>query len=162
MPSAFKKVDKIRQIVQLKQLMRRWKALSLRRRSGGGDDSGSDSDSNSSTPRRIPHGFLAVYVGQQRRRFVIPTRYLNLPVFASLLKMAEEEFGFQSRGGLVLPCEVDIFKGVLRVLEKDEQRFCRMDLDDVLKLFAEVGLDTCKKGTKSAQSFTPLLQKTRV
>ncbi|XP_068643891.1 auxin-induced protein 6B-like [Aristolochia californica] len=161
MASAFKKVDKIRQIVQLKQLMRRWKALSLRRRSGVSQIDDSDSESVA-TPRKIPPGFLAVYVGPERRRFVIPTRYLNLPVFSSLLKMAEEEFGFQSRGGLVLPCEVDIFKGVLRILEKDEQRFCRLDLDDVLELFAEVGLDTCKEGSKSAHAFSPLLQKTRV
>ncbi|OVA19267.1 Auxin-induced protein [Macleaya cordata] len=152
--------NKIRKIVQLKQVMKRWKVMSLGRRS----DSDSDSDSGSSTGsnRRIPSGFLAVYVGPERRRFVIPTRFLNLPIFVSLLKKAEEEFGYQSDGGLVLPCEVGFFKRVLKVLEKNEQRFRRLELDEFLKMFSEVGFDPCREGKDACHGFTPLLQKTRV
>ncbi|XP_058068411.1 protein SMALL AUXIN UP-REGULATED RNA 12-like [Magnolia sinica] len=164
MASAMKKVEKIRQIVHLKQVMKRWKSISLgRRRPAFSDsDSASDSDSLPTRPRRIPSGYLAVYVGAERRRFVIPTRFLNLPIFVSLLKKAEEEFGFQTCGGLVFPCEVGFFKGVLKILEKDEQRFRGVELEEVFKTSSEVSFDPCKETMGSCHGFTPLLQKTRV
>ncbi|KAK9269252.1 hypothetical protein L1049_001022 [Liquidambar formosana] len=154
MASAIKKVEKIRQIVRLKQVMQRWKNMSLRTRS--------DADSGSS--RRIPPGFLAVYVGVERKRFVIPTRFLNLPILVDLLNKAEEEFGFQSNGGLVLPCEVGFFRQVLTFLERDESRFGGLGLDEFLKMVSDVGLDSCKETTtnNTCHGFTPLLQKTRV
>ncbi|XP_058113127.1 protein SMALL AUXIN UP-REGULATED RNA 51-like [Magnolia sinica] len=161
MASAIKKVEKIRQVVKLKQVMKRWKDISLGRRHVI-SDSDSDSDSDSTRHRRIPPGFLAVYVGPERRRFVIPTRFLNLPIFVALLKKAEEEYGFQACGGLVLPCDVGFFKGVLKILEKDEQRFRGFGLEEVLKLFSEVGFDSCKEGKAACHGFAPLLQKARV
>ncbi|KAF8389476.1 hypothetical protein HHK36_026171 [Tetracentron sinense] len=132
--------------------MKRWKTMSLRRRSvlsHSGSDSDTDSCSVSSSNRRIPSGSLAVYVGPERKRFVIPTRYLNLPIFVSLLKKAEEEFGFQSDGGLVMPCEVGFFKGVLRFLEKDEPRFRRLEFDEFLKMFSEMEFDFCDGPTSN-------------
>ncbi|CAA6672152.1 unnamed protein product [Spirodela intermedia] len=41
--------------------------------------------------RRVPAGFLAVYIGPERRRFVIPSRFLNFPVFSSFLTHAHED-----------------------------------------------------------------------
>ncbi|KAJ8634490.1 hypothetical protein MRB53_008757 [Persea americana] len=164
MATAMKKVEKICQIVHLKQFAKRWKAISLLHR-----PIFSDSDSN--PPRRITSGFFAVYVGVERIRFIIPTRFLRLPIFVALLNKAEEEFGFQARGGLVLPCEVGFFKGVLRILEEDEQRFRGWEFDDVLQLFAEVGLDSScmdrigntTTATSSCHAFTaPLLPRARV
>jgi hypothetical protein len=37
--------------------------------------------------------------GQERRRFTVPTQFLNLPVFVGLLERAEED-GFQGDGSL--------------------------------------------------------------
>ena len=86
-------------------------------------------------------------MGVERIRFIIPTRFLRLPIFVALLNKAKEEFGFQARRGLVLPYEVVFFKEVLRILEEDEQRFHGWELDDVLQLFAEVGFDSsCMDG----------------
>ncbi|BBG92714.1 SAUR-like auxin-responsive protein family [Prunus dulcis] len=165
MATAMKKVEKIRQIVRLKQLVMRWKLTSLRRRSVlSYDDSGAfPSGSN----RRIPAGFLAVYVGAERIRFVIQARFVNLPVFVGLLKKAEEEFGFGCSGGLVLPCEVGFFKEILRFLERDESKFGRLGLEEFLKMVSEVGFDSCKElasnaaANSSCHAFTPLLQKAR-
>lgn len=160
MAFAIKKVNTITQIVRLKQVMKRWKTISLKLRSGPSD---SDSDSDSiPTRKRIPSGSLAVYVGLERRRFVIPTRFLNLPLFVSLLDKAEEEYGFQSSGGLVLPCEVDFFKGALKLLERDEQRFGGIGFDEFLSMFSDPGLDSCKDSITVRHGFTPLLQKIRV
>lgn len=73
-----------------------------------------------SPPADVPKGYLAVYVGNERRRFVIPTGYLMRPVFRTLLQKAEEEFGFVHKGGLTIPCEVKSFKQVLSLIERNE------------------------------------------
>ncbi|RDX69864.1 hypothetical protein CR513_50966, partial [Mucuna pruriens] len=41
----------------------------------------------------VPNGYLAVYVGEKMKRFVIPVSYLNQPSFQHLLSQAVEEFG---------------------------------------------------------------------
>ncbi|CAJ2642655.1 auxin-induced protein-like protein [Trifolium pratense] len=69
--------------------------------------------SNSQTSSKVlnvPKGYLAVYVGEEMKRFVIPTSYLNQPSFQNLLSQAEEEFGYDhSMGGLTIPCTEEIF-----------------------------------------------------
>ncbi|WVY96430.1 hypothetical protein V8G54_028581 [Vigna mungo] len=58
----------------------------------------------------VPKGYLAVYVGVNMRRFVIPISYLNQPSFQHLLSQAEEEFGYDHpTGGLTIPCNEDDF-----------------------------------------------------
>ncbi|CAD6246495.1 unnamed protein product [Miscanthus lutarioriparius] len=64
----------------------------------------SRSPSSSSVPD-VPRGHLAVYVGESRKRLVIPTACLSHPAFVTLLKRVEDEFGFDHRcGGLTIPC----------------------------------------------------------
>ncbi|KAF3647267.1 hypothetical protein BC332_13662 [Capsicum chinense] len=155
--STIKKVHIITQIVRLKQVVKRWKDNSLRSRSVLSYSSSDSDEPGSALPNRrcTPSGSLAVYVGNERRRFVIPTRFLNLPIFISLLDKAEEEFGFQPTGGLVLPCEVEFFSEILRLLEIDEERFGVLRLD-------EIDLDqSCKEAEAVSHGFVPLLQNAR-
>jgi SAUR family protein len=157
--------NKISQIVRLKQVMQRWKTMSLRKRSVSAEND--DVPSTLGSNRRVPSGSLGVYVGIERRRFLIPTRFLNLPVFVDLLNMAEEEFGFQSNGGLVFPCEVVFFKAVLRSLDRDEARFGGLGFDDFARMLfpdAAVADYSCKDSLNVYQnsSYTPVLQKARV
>ncbi|XP_054786383.1 auxin-induced protein X10A-like [Prosopis cineraria] len=59
----------------------------------------------SSNGGNVPKGYLAVYVGEKMKRFVIPIGYLNQPSFQDLLTQAEEEFGYDHpMGGLTIPC----------------------------------------------------------
>ena len=165
MDSTIKRVNKITQIVRLKQVMQRWKTLSLHRRTSDGDI-----PSTLGSSRRVPSGSLGVYVGTERRRFVIPTRFLNLPIFVDLLNKAEEEFGFQSNGGLVFPCEVVFFKNLLKSLERDEHKYGDLSLNEFIRM---IGIDggaggagadySCKDSSINPHlSFSPLLQKARV
>jgi len=63
----------------------------------------------SSKAVNVPKGYLAVYVGEQMKRFVIPMSYLNQASFQNLLSQAEEEFGYDHpMGGLTIPCTEDI------------------------------------------------------
>ncbi|KAI8571347.1 hypothetical protein RHMOL_Rhmol01G0112900 [Rhododendron molle] len=117
MASATKNVNKISQIVRLKQVMQRWKHVSLNCLSPSSSSSSSSSsrsdrfDSDSTAPGRVTSSSrLAVYEGPKQRRFVIPTRYLY--------PRLSLEFGFQTNGGLVLPlpCEAEFFAGVVELL----------------------------------------------
>ena len=61
----------------------------------------------------VPKGYLAVYVGEKQKRFVIPVSYLNQPSFQNLLSQAEEEFGYDHpMGGLTILCSEDIFQHI--------------------------------------------------
>ncbi|KAJ0007767.1 hypothetical protein Pint_30756 [Pistacia integerrima] len=117
----------------------------------------------SGSSHHIPSGFLTVYVGEVRMRFLIPTRFLKLPIFVYLLNIAEEEYGFKFSGGIVLPCEVDFFKQVLKFLEKNEKKYGSLEVHEFLKLIQEVGFDSssssssCKESNRSCSRFTPLL-----
>ncbi|KAK4370123.1 hypothetical protein RND71_009598 [Anisodus tanguticus] len=165
MACTIKKVHMITQVVRLKQVVKRWKNKSLKRASIlSYSSSDSDEPANPGSNRRTPSGSLAVYVGPSRTRFVIPTRFLNLPVFISLLDKAEEEFGYQRTGGLVLPCEVEYFSEILRLLDRDENRFGLFGLDELVKMISEVGFECLDQSCKEAAShvFSPLLQNARV
>ena len=66
----------------------------------------------------VPKGYLAVYVGEKMKRFVIPVSYLNQPLFQKLLSQAEEEFGYDHpMGGLTIPCQEDEFLNVTSQFE---------------------------------------------
>ncbi|KAK7312272.1 hypothetical protein VNO77_36027 [Canavalia gladiata] len=67
----------------------------------------------SSKAVELPKGYLAVYVGERMKRFVIPISYLNQPSFQDLLNQAEEEFGYDHpMGGLTMPCSEDVFQHI--------------------------------------------------
>ncbi|KAK7310579.1 hypothetical protein RJT34_08175 [Clitoria ternatea] len=64
----------------------------------------------SSKAVNVPKGYLAVYVGEKMKRFVIPMSYLNQHSFQDLLSQVEEEFGYDHpMGGLTVPCSEDAF-----------------------------------------------------
>ncbi|CAI0410037.1 unnamed protein product [Linum tenue] len=61
----------------------------------------------------VPKGFIAVYVGPDQRRFVIPMTCLSMPEFVVLMDKVAEEVGFETVGGLHFPCEEEEFKEIL-------------------------------------------------
>uniref|UniRef100_A0A0D9WTT4 Auxin-responsive protein n=1 Tax=Leersia perrieri TaxID=77586 RepID=A0A0D9WTT4_9ORYZ len=62
----------------------------------------------------VPKGYFAVYVGEEARRFVVPTDYLREPAFRELMERAADEFGFAQSGGLRVPCDEVQFEDLLR------------------------------------------------
>lgn len=98
--------SKIRYIVRLRQMLIRWrkKAAMAAKRS----------------PPDVPTGHVAVTVGSNYKRFVVPTAYLNHPVFKKLLVEAEEEYGFTNTGPLAIPCDESLFEEILYHLARIE------------------------------------------
>uniref|UniRef100_A0A803R9H9 Uncharacterized protein n=1 Tax=Cannabis sativa TaxID=3483 RepID=A0A803R9H9_CANSA len=138
-----------KKIVSFKKLAKKVKIMGR----GGGEKEGSSSSSSSSSPfslsseyhecllrefeeeeeeDEIPTGFLAVYVGEERQRFVVPTTFLSHPLFKMLLEKAYEEFGFQQRNGLVVPCSVSSFRDVVNAVQ------CSNGMFDFGKLVEEL------------------------
>ncbi|KAM7254075.1 hypothetical protein ACFE04_031757 [Oxalis oulophora] len=70
----------------------------------------------------VPRGSLAVYVGHEERRFVVPTSCLSMPEFKELMDSAAEEYGFEHQGGLHIPCEEEDFEEILVRCLKIQQR----------------------------------------
>lgn len=84
-------------------------------------DSDEESCNSPDPPVDVPRGYLAVYVGPELRRFIIPTSYLSDPLFKVLLEKVEEEFGFDHCGGLTIPCETETFKYLLKCMENHQK-----------------------------------------
>jgi SAUR family protein len=102
---------------------RRWSGkLSVSSSRGSGRSSGSDTDywdDADDAPVGVPEGCLAVYVGPEMRRFVIQASFLYKQVFRELLRRSEEEYGFDTEGGLRIPCEPGVFEKLLWQLENE-------------------------------------------
>ncbi|OVA12631.1 Auxin-induced protein [Macleaya cordata] len=135
MSAGFGKCSKIRHIVRLRQMLRRWrlKASSASRLTSGG---------GGRIPSDVPAGHVAVTVGTSCRRFVVRATYLNHPVFKKLLIQAEEEYGFTNHGPLTIPCDESVFEEILLYISRPEsynnsarlvhledfQRYCHVGL----------------------------------
>lgn len=69
----------------------------------------------------IPKGCLAIMVGpgEERQRIVVPVAYFKHPLFIQLLKEAEEEYGFDHKGPIIIPCNVEQFRQVKGMIDED-------------------------------------------
>jgi len=68
------------------------------------------SKASSSKGVDVPKGYLAVYVGEKMKRFVIPISHLKQTSFQELLSKAEEQFEYDHpMGGLTIPCREEVF-----------------------------------------------------
>ncbi|CDP07418.1 unnamed protein product [Coffea canephora] len=130
--------SKIRYIVRLRQMLRRWRKKA--------------SMTAKRLPSDIPAGHVAVTVGTDCKRFVVRATYLNHPLFKKLLLQAEEEYGFTNSGPLAIPCDESLFEEVLRYLSLSEsthsnsarfmnleefQRYCHVGIRSNLEFLAE-------------------------
>ncbi|KAE8700358.1 Auxin-induced protein X10A [Hibiscus syriacus] len=138
-PQSGVKSTGIKQIVRLKGMLQKWQTVTFGSRPNTHNSKGNHGDVSPSIRKiqtdithndsddeschspepapDVPKGYLAVYVGPELRRFIIPTGYLSHPVFKILLEKAEEEFGYDHSGGLTLPCEIETFKYLLNYIE---------------------------------------------
>ncbi|CAN8244212.1 unnamed protein product [Cochlearia groenlandica] len=150
------KLTGIRQIVRLKEILQKWQTVTIGTKSDippliatgkqaaelispalnkrllevKNCDSDEESGQSPEPPHDVPKGYLAVYVGPELRRFIVPTSYLSHSLFKVLLEKAEEEFGFDHSGALTIPCEVETFKFLLKCMENNPKDHQPDDDDD--------------------------------
>jgi SAUR family protein len=129
-----KKCSKISDIVRLQQILKKWKRAANAPKNNHNTSISSNAsksikfikrtlsftDSSSAAAAAsndvVPKGYLAICVGKELKRYIIPTEYLGHQAFGILLREAEEEFGFQQEGVLKIPCEVPVFEKILKVV----------------------------------------------
>ncbi|EXB61802.1 hypothetical protein L484_012234 [Morus notabilis] len=104
---AIRKANKLPQTAVLKQILKRCSSLGKKNNNGYDEDG---------LPLDVPKGHFAVYVGENRTRYIVPISFLTHPEFQSLLRRAEEEFGFDHDMGLTIPCEEVVFRSLTSML----------------------------------------------
>ncbi|XP_065847625.1 indole-3-acetic acid-induced protein ARG7-like [Euphorbia lathyris] len=130
------KCSKIRHIVRLRQMLRRWRNKARM--------------SATRIPSDVPPGHVAVCVGSNCRRFVVRASHLNHPFFKKLLMQAEEEYGFSNQGPLAIPCDESVFEEVIRYISRsdsgkstrslnleDFQRYCNVGVRSKMDFWIE-------------------------
>lgn len=100
---AVRKSSKLSQSAVLKQILKRCSSLGKKNNSY---------DEENGLPIDVPKGHFAVYVGENRTRYIVPISFLNYPQFQCLLHRAEEEFGFDHDMGIAIPCEEVVFQSL--------------------------------------------------
>ncbi|OIW15587.1 hypothetical protein TanjilG_08163 [Lupinus angustifolius] len=133
------KCSTIGHIVRLRQMLRRWR------------NKAHISSANRS-PSDVPTGHVALCVGINCTRFVVPVTYLNHPIFKKLLVEVEEEYGFSNHGPLAIPCDEDVFQQILRFISrskpgKKSNRLVNMEIEDFQRY--------CNLGLRSNLDFWP-------
>ncbi|KAK4258539.1 hypothetical protein QN277_004981 [Acacia crassicarpa] len=103
---AIRKANKLPQSALIKQILKSCSSL--------GKKQGYDHDEM--IPVDVPKGHFAVYVGENRSRYIVPISFLTHPQFQTLLSQAEEEFGFHHSMGLTIPCEELVFRSLTQML----------------------------------------------
>ncbi|MQM21281.1 hypothetical protein Taro_054319 [Colocasia esculenta] len=151
------KCSKIRCIVRLRQMVRRWRA----RATASAAAFPVPAARSRRIPSDVPAGHLAVCVGPNARRFVVRAAHLNHPVFRKLLVQAEEEYGFAQSGPLSLPCDEALFEEILRHLNASTGSARFASLEDFQRKLASSSPSRCHhagaRGTSWHESL-PLLR----
>nr|CCH47223.1 similar to auxin-induced protein 6B [Lupinus angustifolius] len=151
-----KKPNKIMEIVRLQQILKKWRKQANSSKTTTTNNNNNNTSSNksikflkrtlslsehegigSSNNVVVPKGYLAVCVGEELKRFIIPTQYLTHQAFQILLREAEEEFGFEQVGVLRIPCEVSVFEKILKMVEGKKDKFsstqeCRLSVQEIM------------------------------
>ncbi|PRQ43605.1 putative small auxin-up RNA [Rosa chinensis] len=79
------------------------------------DEFDEDLDVAKMVPEDVKEGYFAVFAvkGKEPKRFVIKLESLNNPAFLKLLEQAKEEYGFQQKGALEVPCRPEDLHKIL-------------------------------------------------
>ncbi|XP_034221170.1 auxin-responsive protein SAUR50 [Prunus dulcis] len=110
-----KKPDDIRGLVTLRLLIRKLVQKGLSILSARGLHHHNDFDEATVVPEDVKEGHFAVFAvkGKEAERFVVKLESLKNPEFLRLLEEAEEEYGFEQKGALAVPCRPEELHKIL-------------------------------------------------
>ncbi|WOG99894.1 hypothetical protein DCAR_0519250 [Daucus carota subsp. sativus] len=82
----------------------------------------------------VPVGHLPVYVGDEMERFIVSAELINHPIFIQLLNKSAQEYGYEQKGVLRIPCDVVDFEKVLQALKLGE---ISIDVQDLINSISD-------------------------
>uniref|UniRef100_A0A0D9XGB3 Auxin-responsive protein SAUR36 n=1 Tax=Leersia perrieri TaxID=77586 RepID=A0A0D9XGB3_9ORYZ len=80
------------------------------------------------------------------RRFEVPLAFLTTTIFAELLRMSQEEFGFTSDGVITLPCDAEVMEYVMCLLKRNAS-------EEVVRAFLSTIVKPCHYGFAPSLGF---------
>ncbi|KAK4345739.1 hypothetical protein RND71_035915 [Anisodus tanguticus] len=78
----------------------------------------SPKENNEVVPNDVKEGYFAVLSvneEEEPKRFVMELHWLTKPSFLNLLKQAEDEYGFEQKGVLEVPCRAEELQNILEL-----------------------------------------------
>ncbi|KAK2649464.1 hypothetical protein Ddye_016953 [Dipteronia dyeriana] len=76
-------------------------------------------DEKKSEKLELARGCVAIYVGQERKRYQVPLIYLSLPNFQQLINTSQEDvFDVKIDGPITLACATHTFEQLLKIAKK--------------------------------------------
>lgn len=69
---------------------------------------------------QVQKGYVAMYVGEERKRYEVPVKYLSLPKFQELMMNSQDEgdLDFKIDGPITLTCTTEKFEELLKLAKK--------------------------------------------
>ena len=72
----------------------------------------------SSKTRKVPKGYIGLYVGEEKKKYEIPVKYLSLPAFQELIVQSQaDELEPKIQGPIMLACRTEEFDQLLKLAE---------------------------------------------
>ena len=113
---------------------------------------GIDSTKSSKT-RKVPKGYIGLYVGEEKKRYEIPVKYLSLPAFQELIVQSQaDELEPKIQGPIMLACRTDEFdqllklakvsNGILKILEICSHA-CTQIIENICNLYSVTAFIIC-------------------
>ncbi|KAG2309172.1 hypothetical protein Bca52824_028920 [Brassica carinata] len=119
-----------KRIASFKNLAKKVKSIKTRE---GGSEYVLIGEADDTSPTKTATGSFAVYVGEERVRQVVPTSYLNHPLFRMLLDKSRDELHCSDQKVmLVVPCNLSVFQDVVNAIESYNGNF---DFGDFVEEF---------------------------
>ena len=76
----------------------------------------------SSKTRKVLKGHIGMYVGEERKRYEVPVKYLSLPAFQELfVQSQEDELEAKIEGPIMLACKTEEFDQLLKLAKVSSQ-----------------------------------------
>lgn len=78
---------------------------------------------------------MPVFVGEEMERFIVSAELLNHPIFVTLLNKSAQEYGYEQKGVLRIPCHVFLFERVLEAVRLGDNH--SHDLQELLNSISD-------------------------
>ncbi|KAK0582166.1 hypothetical protein LWI29_022233 [Acer saccharum] len=81
-----------------------------------------NADEKKSEKLKLARGCVAIYVGQERKRYQVPLIYLSLPNFQQLINTSQGDvFDVKIDGPITLACPTHTFEHLLKIAKNTPQ-----------------------------------------